>query len=467
MSEIHLSAEEIETFMAGQLPASESRRVLRHLFTGCATCQATASRIWSRAGASEGNEVLARSSAVDSAYDEVLDRVFRRAEHAERALVRERSEARELHTFLSKHSIARQRLFLRNGSKYRSRALCELLIDESHLVGFQDRSRSLEIAETAVMLAGLLSEDELGVCPLAALRARASAQLGNALRINDDLNSAERAFVVAEEFLAQAGGGTYADEARISDLKASLRKDQRRWMEAIHLHDRVIEIYERLGQRHQLGRSLSQKAIVYYELADHREAVRLLRRSLELLEPKEEPRMFLSARHNLIMVLSEMGQYREAFALLFHTRPLYLKKGDRMNLIRLRWLEGTVAAGLGRLDQAELAFREVSEAFTSLRLSLDAAMVNFDLAAVYARQGRTQDVRRLAEGALAVFQANGIHREAIAAIAVLHQAAIREQAEAGLIGQIAGFVKRARMNPDLQFSETALAASSNHPSVSQ
>ena len=452
MVELHLSAEEIEQFMTGNLPASESRRVLRHLFTGCTRCQNTASEHWSVAGAQEGQIASLPPSAVDSAYDAVLDRVFRRAENAEKALLRERTEARELHSSLLRHPASRQRLVLMNSQRYRSRALCEILIDESHSVGFHDRARSLEIAETAVVLANLLSEDELGLCPLAALRARAIAQKGNALRLNEEFAGAERAFFQAEQLLREAQSGSFADEARISDLKASLRRDQRRWTEAIQLHDRIIEIYERLGQRHQLGRALSQKAIVLYELADHSEAVRLLRRSLELLEPKVEPRMFLSARHNLIMVLSEMGQFREAFALLFHTRPLYLKMGDRMNLIRLRWLEGTVAAGLGRLEQAELAFREVGESFSELNLHCDAAIVSLDLAVVHSRQGRTREVRDIAESALSIFQANGIHREAIAAITLLHQVAVREQAEAAFVGEIAGFVKRSRTNPDLRFT---------------
>ena len=62
--------------------------------------------------------------------------------------------------------------------------------------------------------------------------------------------------VEAEELLAESSGVGIFDEARLYDLKASLRRDQRRWTEALELHDRVIGIYQSLGQRHLLGRDV-------------------------------------------------------------------------------------------------------------------------------------------------------------------------------------------------------------------
>lgn len=171
-----------------------------------------------------------------------------------------------------------------------------------------------------------------------------------------------------------------------------------------------------------------------------------------MLDPEEEPRTFLAARHNLIVSLNEAGRSREAYALLFHTRPLYLKMGDKMTLLRLRWLEGDVASGLGRVEQAEVAFREVRKAFLDLGLDYDAAVASLDLAEAYVLQGKTAEVRCLAEEMLDVFQARDIHREALGALAVFCAAAQMENAGVGLIQEVSSFLKRVRNNPDLHFT---------------
>ena len=216
--------------------------------------------------------------------------------------------------------------------------------------------------------------------------------------------------------------------------------------------DQVIAIYRKLGQRSLLGRSLQQKSLICGESGDSDGEIALLRRALELLNPEEEPRVFLAARHNLISALCESGRPREAFALLFHTRPLYLKQGDRLNLLRLRWLEGAVSRGLQRYEQAAVAFREVREAFLELGLDYDAALASLDLAEIYATQGRTADVRGLADEMLEVFRSRKIHREAMGALSVLQKAASTERAELVLVREVGSFLRKARNQPDLQFT---------------
>jgi tetratricopeptide (TPR) repeat protein len=242
----------------------------------------------------------------------------------------------------------------------------------------------------------------------------------------------------------------------VLDLEASLRRDQRRFPEAARLLDRVIVIYQRLGEWSLLGRALKQKSMVCGETGDLESEMALLRRALDLLDPNEQPRTFLAARHNLITALHQSGRSREAFSLLFQTRPLYLKMGDRMNLLRMRWLEGMVALGLERMEQAEVAYREVREAFIDLRLDYDAALASLDLAGVLVRQGRSADVRCLAEEMLTVFSSRDIHREAMAALLFFCRAAKMEKAGKDLVDSIADFLKRARNDPDLPFLTATL-----------
>ncbi|HBL28532.1 MAG TPA: hypothetical protein DD490_16990, partial [Acidobacteria bacterium] len=218
------------------------------------------------------------------------------------------------------------------------------------------------------------------------------------------------------------------------------------------LLDQVIAIYQGLGQWNLLGRALMQRSAILGETGQLDAEIRMLRRALDLIDPQEEPRSFLVARYNLIVSLNQAGRSREAFALLFHTRPLFLKLGDRLSLLRLRWLEGLVASGLGRLEQAAVAFREVRDAYLDLSLEYDAAMVALDLIAVCLRRGRIREIRGILQEILDVFCARDIHREAEKALSYLQGAVCLDEAGLTLVEEVAAFLKEARTNPDLRFT---------------
>lgn len=455
MAETHPAQPVLERFVLGHLPAAEMRQVSQHLLAGCSQCRQITAGLWEHGGGGAAGDPA--PSVEDAANrgepDEAIDRIFRVILAREAEVARERSRGRELFEELARHPPARQHLMVANSARFRSRMLCEILLERAHEAGFREPARATELARLGVAIADLLAERsaEKGGEGLLGLSARAWAQLGNALRINGDHPGADQAFETANELLDPARV-TPHEIARVLDLEASLRRDQRRFAEATRLMDRVIAIYRKLGQRSLLGRSLQQKSLICGESGDSDGEIALLRRALELLNPEEEPRIFLAARHNLIAALCESGRSREAFALLFHTRPLYLKQGDRMNLLRLRWLEGAVSRGLQRYEQAAVAFREVREAYLELGLDYDAAVASLDLAEVYAAQGRADDVRRLADEMLEVFQARKIHREAMGALSFLQQAASAERAELVLVREVGSFFRKARNQPDLEFT---------------
>lgn len=500
--------------MLGKLPLPEMREVLRHLLGRCSRCGDLTQELWSsprerrplhqtgqarpaavatlgqasakkpRPSSRPGRDTalhsrpgrdpagqMTRPTAVpaygngtgaaeapgreqpdDKAYDAVLDRVFARVLAQEARLAEEQARGRELFAELMGYLPTRQSLLVANSVRFRDRTVCECLIAESHEQGFNDPARSLELARLAVSAATALSAESCGGGEmLHSLQARAWAQLGNALRIRADYTEAERAFAVADSLLAEDPRINALDVARVLDQKASLSRRQLQYAEACRLLDRVIAIYRKLGQWNLLGRAFYQKSVVYGEAGDTDSQMKLLRSALDLLDPNEDPRLFLYIRHSLILALTESGRAREAFALLFHTRPQYLKMGDRGSLVSLRWLEGKVAMGMQRTEQAEAAFREVRDASVELGQDYDAALAALDLASVYALQGRAGELRLLAAESLAIFQSRQIHREAMAALLVFHSAAEMEQAELALVHEVATFLKRARNNPSLQF----------------
>lgn len=72
-------------------------------------------------------------------------------------------------------------------------------------------------------------------------------------------------------------------------------------------------------------------------------------------------------------------------------------------------------------------------------------------ATFYAEQGRTPDFKRLAEEMVPIFSSLQIHREALAALAMLKQALEREEAGLELGTAVSDYLQRARFEPELPF----------------
>jgi tetratricopeptide (TPR) repeat protein len=120
---------------------------------------------------------------------------------------------------------------------------------------------------------------------------------------------------------------------------------------------------------------------------------------------------------------------------------------------RLRWVEGKIAGDLDRYADAEAALRETRDAFVERGIGFDAALVSLDLAALYARQGRAEEVKRLASEMVPIFESRDVHREALAALLLFKEAALAERVTLSLLDQIVSYLERARLDPELRFRD--------------
>ncbi|HEX3554365.1 MAG TPA: hypothetical protein VIA62_14155 [Thermoanaerobaculia bacterium] len=85
--------------------------------------------------------------------------------------------------------------------------------------------------------------------------------------------------------------------------------------------------------------------------------------------------------------------------------------GEELDLTRVVWLEGKVAAGLGRAGEACADFERVRRVFHRCGLAFDYALVSLELALILLEQGHTAEVRTIAEEMLAIFRAQEVERE--------------------------------------------------------
>jgi hypothetical protein len=207
--------------------------------------------------------------------------------------------------------------------------------------------------------------------------------------------------------------------ARVADLLASLLAYQRRFPEGRELLAIVYRIHAEAGDRHLAGRALiSQGNFAAWE-GFPGQALPLLRRGFDLLDPERDPKLFVQAIWNMLSNLVGMCRFRSARRLLWRSRMVF---AEVIEPHRLRWLEARIFAGLSDVRRAEAAFQQARAGFVEQGQVYPAALVGLDLAALWARQGRVKDVFELAEEMIVTFRALRIAREAVAALLVLKRA---------------------------------------------
>ncbi|MFP5286141.1 MAG: hypothetical protein ACLGI9_10425, partial [Thermoanaerobaculia bacterium] len=91
-------------------------------------------------------------------------------------------------------------------------------------------------------------------------------------------------------------------------------------------------------------------------------------------------------------------------------RPLFRETARPLDWVRLRWTEGFIAFGLGRLDEAEAAYREVQRDLLVHGVLYSVALVSLDLALLLSRQGRTEELKLLATELMEMRSSGGKHR---------------------------------------------------------
>ncbi len=183
---------------------------------------------------------------------------------------------------------------------------------------------------------------------------------------------------------------------------------------------------------------------LFFQQGLFEQAIETTEAALEGLPPEEEPRLYLNGRHNLALYLAEAGRYAQADGLVAADEDLYRRHPEPWTQLRLSWLRGKIAAGLGDTAEAERLFRETRDGFVRQGNGYDAAMASLDLALLYLREGRTADVLPLAEEMAALFEARDVHREAVAAVLLFREAAQRDEVTAGMVRELAVRLESAR-----------------------
>lgn len=418
MRDDHPSLETLARWLAGEVEHEQVVRELApHFLESCPVCREMRQEI-DRLLAESGhwNEAVA---VVETREAPELLGLLGDGPHPER--MRRAEEVEELHTW----------------------GVCQLLLKKVREQVFSHPVQAVETAHLAVRLTEHLGSAYHPDWVLE-LRARAFAHLGNARRVLGELKASDDALLFAGECLEGSGLRNALVEAEVLSFKASLRLDQGRLEEALALVDRALSLFE--GAGHALGvcRTLLQKSKILTTMGLNDLAIDVLRASTQGIDREKDRRLFAYAHQSLVGSLVHAGRYEEAERLVPEVKELFGMTAEPLDWLRLGWLEANIAHGLGRPNEADLGYRTLQREFLAFGNGLDAALVSLDLATLLWEQGRTAELKQLAEEILLVFESQDVHREALATLFLFQQACREDRLTGEMLRQIAAQLRRER-----------------------
>jgi tetratricopeptide (TPR) repeat protein len=240
------------------------------------------------------------------------------------------------------------------------------------------------------------------------------------------------------------------NEAVVPWIEAACRRAQRRFPEALKRIDEALV----LDGGALRGKILLSKSAILATVGDQEGMTEVLAEAAPLIDERKEPLIAVMLRFNLAVGLTMSGRAVEAELRLREVRRLAEQLGEELSLVRVVWLQGKVDAELGRTGEAMAAFQQVRRDFGAHELTFEYALVSLDLSHALLKEGRTAEVRVIAEEVLLTFTTQEIQREAFAALQIFCEAAKREAASVELARRVIEFLHRAQLDPELRFEET-------------
>jgi tetratricopeptide (TPR) repeat protein len=320
-------------------------------------------------------------------------------------------------------------------------SLCERICDESE----REASRQVERAAGLARLAQEVAErvpgpEEWG----SRLRGYAGAHAANVLRVSGELNAADAAFEQAKRlWYSGSDPASVLDPGRLLDLEASLRRDQRRFEEALAALDGALAISR------SPERLLIKKGFTLEVMGDYGRAVETLLQAVPMIESQGDPRLLYMLRFNLAVNFCHTGRYGEASELLEQVGVLAAARGDENEMVRVVWLEGRIAAGLGRTEEALRLLGQARRELSRRHLVADAALALLEEAFLLLSAG--ESIGGLGRELARLLDSKGVHREALAALRLFQEEVERETATVERVRRLLSFLHRSRYDQELRF----------------
>jgi hypothetical protein len=259
----------------------------------------------------------------------------------------------------------------------------------------------------------------------ASLTLRAALFSANAERWRGAYEASEAWFATIADEARENGVGELVFWAEHRSFVASLRRDLRDFPGALGAAHFAALYFSGAGGSVGTARTRLQIATIHEQLGEPVAALAATREALVALPREAEPEFWFNARHLEIAYLARTGRFAEASSSLAALSAEYEARPWAAS--HRAWAEGLIAAGLGRVEAAEAAFRVAREGFLARRNAYDAALVTIDWTLLLLDQGQAEQVLPLAIFMGQQFERLGVGRETLASWAILRIAVERRE----------------------------------------
>lgn len=326
------------------------------------------------------------------------------------------------------------------------------LVDRCAKLVTRQAEEALKVAELAAEIAQRTDPDVVGDLAFHA-RARAEAHRGNCLRLCDDTQAAELAFLKAHELYAEAEMSDPAIRAELAHLEASLAMDQRRFDESEELLARARDLYGGLDEPRSVALTWINYANVQYHRGRSASGLPALEQAASLIDLEEQSDLHLTIRYSQALYAAEAGEVELARRHYEKHRELLESRSEPWFVLRVLWLRAKIARGDGDMEAAGQLYGRARQGFLQEGLGYDAAQVSLELALLYLDSGDCEAVRRLAAEMVPVFQSQDVHREAMAALMLFERAARTEALTLDFALRLQRYLQAARRDSSLRFED--------------
>lgn len=376
-------------------------------------------------------------------YPVLFRRVARRAEGEEARACRDRAAADGLYEELMRTPAAERSQLVDIQDRYASFAFAERLLSTSLETRATHPEASQELARLALGVADRLDPARYGAGLVADLKARSWAYLGDAWSRSAPAAASE-AFRLARSHLRR-GSGDPLEEAEVLALAAGGPTGTADPDAALGEIEKAEAAFLAAGDLPRLAETLRCKANLAALQGEPRRAVRILRDAATVLGEAASPSTLAEIGAEIASQLEAAGCPDDAWTELARVRSQAGPDLDPALALRLRWIEGRVAATLGLADEARGHLEAARDGFLAAGDGRDAAATQFDLAALATRAtgpDLAQEMERLVTDVHRLVVAARLPREHTTALLLIGQAAESGALRPNLVESVAGYLRR-------------------------
>lgn len=425
----HLTDLDLEAFFTHRHKPKVHARVVRHLVSGCESCQRRASEMFEALGLNTALQAeITEAETFLQAFPEILRVSGVVEEEMKRAKV---SFAR-----LAPLSAQARLSALRKQGRYKKYGLALHVLDEADaLLLKRNFGKAKELVHFSMAVVDVLRPSVYGSGALGDLRLRQHTMLANIRRGEDDFVGAVASLGEAEKI--RHLGMDPLEEARFLRVEAALLYDLGEFERAAEASEERAEICELGGDTHTQGKALLQASMILAQYNPER-GLRNADLGLSLLN-RADSFPLVCGIFNRAFCLVQLHRADEAAEYLISNKEIIRKVVDARREIHFIWLDAKIMRERKRYRDAEEMLFYVALRFGEEGMNQEMLLVHIDRIELRIETGRWKSALNLARHLTPTLAKLGLRHDLLSMWATLQDALLSRQA---VISEIRDFYRR-------------------------